>query len=385
MRTNVCIIEEEVSWMQYGILNFTEPEPDTSRKILHVDMDAFYASIEMRDNPKLANQPVVIAKHPNLTEGRGIVSTCNYIARQYGIHSAMSSLEAYKRCPHAVFIHGNMAHYIEVSEQIRQIFYQYTDSVEPLSLDEAYLDVTHNKKDIKSAIKIAHLIQQQILDEIGLTCSIGVSYNKFIAKIASDFHKPFGITLVTPEEAVEFLKQLPIEDFYGVGRKSVPAFHALKIMNGADLFEWNLDDLIQRFGKMGHSLYFKVRGIHNSPVKSTRERKSIGTETTFAKFLDNEADVLTFFERLTLKVVQKLKLKSLKAQTITIKIRFDDFETITRQLQLSKPSNDFEEYYAVVQKLWHKHGNLERNIRLLGVSVSKFEDLKYSTIQLDLE
>ena len=371
--------------MQYGILNFTEPEPDTSRKILHVDMDAFYASIEMRDNPKLANQPVVIAKHPNLTEGRGIVSTCNYIARQYGIHSAMSSLEAYKRCPHAVFIHGNMAHYIEVSEQIRQIFYQYTDSVEPLSLDEAYLDVTHNKKDIKSAIKIAHLIQQQILEEIGLTCSIGVSYNKFIAKIASDFHKPFGITLVTPEEAVEFLKQLPIEDFYGVGRKSVPAFHALKIMNGADLFEWNLDDLIQRFGKMGHSLYFKVRGIHNSPVKSTRERKSIGTETTFAKFLDNEADVLTFFERLTLKVVQKLKLKSLKAQTISIKIRFDDFETITRQLQLSKPSNDFEEYYAVVQKLWHKHGNLERNIRLLGVSVSKFEDLKYSTIQLDLE
>lgn len=371
--------------MQYGILNFSEPKPDTSRKILHVDMDAFYASIEMRDNPKLANQPVVIAKHPNLTEGRGIVSTCNYIARQFGIHSAMSSLEAYKRCPHAVFIHGNMAHYIEVSEQIRQIFYQYTDSVEPLSLDEAYLDVTHNKKGIRSAIKIAHLIQQQILDEIGLTCSIGVSYNKFIAKIASDFHKPFGITLVTPEEAVEFLKQLPIEDFYGVGRKSVPAFHALKIMNGADLFEWNLDDLIQRFGKMGHSLYFKVRGIHNSPVKSTRERKSIGTETTFAKFLDNEADVLTFFERLTLKVVQKLKLKSLKAQTITIKIRFDDFETITRQLQLSKPSNDFEEYYAVVQKLWHKHGNLERNIRLLGVSVSKFEDLKYSTIQLDLE
>lgn len=371
--------------MKYGILNFSEPTPDTSRKILHVDMDAFYASVEMRDNPKLANQPVVIAKHPNLTEGRGIVSTCNYIARQFGIHSAMSSLEAFKRCPHAVFIHGNMAHYVEVSEQIRQIFYQYTDSVEPLSLDEAYLDVTHNKKGIRSAIKIAHLIQQQILDEIGLTCSIGVSYNKFIAKIASDFHKPFGITLVTPEEAVEFLKQLPIEDFYGVGRKSVPAFHALKIMNGADLFEWNLDDLIQRFGKMGHSLYFKVRGIHNSPVKSTRERKSIGTETTFAKFLDNEADVLTFFERLTLKVVQKLKLKSLKAQTITIKIRFDDFETITRQLQLSKPSNDFEEYYAVVQKLWHKHGNLERNIRLLGVSVSKFEDLKYSTIQLDLE
>lgn len=371
--------------MQYGILRFEEPKPNTSRKILHVDMDAFYANIEMRDNPKLANKPVVIAKHPNLTEGRGIVSTCNYLAREFGIRSAMSSLEAFKRCPHAVFIHGNMQHYVEVSAQIRQIFYQYTELVEPLSLDEAYLDVTENKKGIKSAIKIARLIQQQILDEIGLTCSIGVSYNKFIAKVASDFHKPFGMTLVTPDEAVAFLKQLPIEDFYGVGRKSVPTFHQHQIFKGEDLFKWQLDDLIKQFGKMGYSLYFKVRGIHNAPVKNHRERKSIGTETTFSKFLETDSDVLTIFNRLTKKVANKLQEKGLKAQTITIKIRYDDFETLTRQMQLSTPSDQYEECVRVVEHLWQIHGNLERAVRLLGVSVSKFEDLEFSSIPLELE
>lgn len=371
--------------MQYGLLKFDEPQPETSRKILHVDMDAFYASIEMRDNPKLANQPVVIAKHPKLTDGRGIVSTCNYIAREYGIHSAMSSLEAYKRCPQAVFIHGNMQHYKEISAQIREIFYQYTDEVEPLSLDEAYLDVTENKKGIKSAITLARMIQQQILKEIGLTCSIGVSYNKFIAKVASDFHKPFGVTLVKPDEAVEFLKQLPIEDFYGVGRKSVPTFHELGIFNGKDLYTWQLDSLIKRFGKMGYSLYFKVRGIHNAPVKNQRERKSIGKETTFSTFLETEADVLIIFERLTEKVVTILKEKGLKAQTITIKIRYDDFETITRQMQLPDPSDQLDECLRVVRKLWHDHGNLDRTVRLLGVSVSKFENLEFSSIQLELE
>ena len=348
-------------------------------------MDAFYASIEMRDNPKLANKPVVIAKHPNLTEGRGIVSTCNYKAREFGIHSAMSSLEAYKRCPHAVFIHGNMQHYVEVSAQIRQIFYQYTDLVEPLSLDEAYLDITNNKKEIKSAIKIARLIQQQILDEVGLTCSIGVSYNKFIAKVASDYHKPYGMTLVTPDEAVEFLKQLPIEDFYGVGRKSVPLFHQHKIFKGEDLIKWQLDDLIKHFGKMGYSLFFKIRGIHNAPVKNTRERKSIGTETTFSKFLESDADVLTIFERLTHKVAHKLQEKGLKAQTITIKIRYEDFETLTRQMQLPSPSDQFEDCIRIVKQLWETNGNLDRSVRLLGVSVSKFEDLEFTNITLDLE
>lgn len=369
--------------MQYGLLTFNEPKPDTSRKILHVDMDAFYANIEMRDQPKLVNQPVVIARHPKLTGGRGIVSTCNYIARQYGIHSAMPAIEAFQRCPHAVFIPGNMQYYSEVSAEIRQIFHQYTDLVEPLSLDEAYLDVTHNKFNHRSALQLAQRIQQQILDETKLTCSIGISYNKFIAKIASDFHKPFGITLVKPEEALEFLKQLPIDKFYGVGRKSLPSFHQLGIKTGEDLLEWELDELIKYFGKMGYSLYFKVRGIHNAPVNSLRERKSIGTERTFNQFLETEAEVAVIFEQLTAKVAKKLREKQLKAYTVTIKVRYDNFDTMTRQSQLEFPTDQYEDFLSVVQKLWEDHGQLNHTVRLLGVSVSKFENPEFSSIQLE--
>lgn len=369
--------------MQYGLLTFNKPEPETSRKILHVDMDAFYANIEMRDQPKLANRPVVIAKHPKLTGGRGIVSTCNYMARQYGIHSAMPAIEAFQRCPHAVFIQGNMQHYSEVSAQIRQIFHQYTDLVEPLSLDEAYLDVTRNKFNHGSALQLAQRIQQQILDETKLTCSIGISYNKFIAKIASDFHKPFGITLVQPEEALEFLKQLPIDKFYGVGRKSLPIYHELGIKTGEDLLEWELDELIKHFGKMGYSLYFKVRGVHNTPVSSFRERKSIGAERTFSQFLETEGEVAVVFEQLTTKVVKKLQKKQLKASTVTIKVRYDNFETMTRQSQLEFPADQFEDFVHVVQKLWEDHGQLDHTVRLLGVSVSKFENPEFSAIQLD--
>ncbi|UUX34594.1 DNA polymerase IV [Fundicoccus culcitae] len=371
--------------MQYGILQFDDPQPDTSRKILHVDMDAFYASVEIRDQPHLKDKPVVIAKHPNLTNGRGIVTTCNYIARQYGIHSAMSSMEAYKRCPHAVFISGNMKHYQEVSNQIRAIFYQYTDLVEPLSLDEAYLDVTINKKGIKSATIIAQQIQQQILQELNLTCSIGISYNKFIAKIASDYHKPFGLTLVTPEEALMFLERLPIEKFYGVGRKSVPYFHDKGIKTGKDLANKSLEELERDFGKMGHSLFFKVRGIHNSPVRPTNERKSIGKETTFSQFLEFEPQVLEIFDQLTTKVIDKMQSKGLKAHTITIKIRYENFETINRQMQMKIAFDDRVLAYEMVQNLWAIHGHLDYRIRLLGVSVSNFDNPDYELIRLNLE
>lgn len=369
--------------MQYGLLTFKEPVPDISRKILHIDMDAFYASIEMRDQPKLAHQPVVIAKHPKLTGGRGIVSTCNYIARQYGIHSAMPAIEAFQRCPHAVFIQGNMQYYSEVSQVIRNIFNQYTDLVEPLSLDEAYLDVTHHQLDYRGTLKLAQRIQQHILEETRLTCSIGISYNKFIAKIASDFHKPFGITLVTPQEASVFLKQLQIEDFHGVGRKSIPYFHQLGIKTGEDLLKWELDELIKHFGKMGYSLYYKVRGVHDSPVSNYRERKSIGTERTFSQFLESEGEVAAIFEQLTAKVVQKLQSKGLKAYTVTIKVRYDNFETMTRQSQMEFSVDQYEACLNVVQKLWQDHGRLDHTVRLLGVALSKFEDPKYSSIQLE--
>ncbi|WIK66493.1 DNA polymerase IV [Globicatella sanguinis] len=370
--------------MKYGLLTFEEPKPDTTRKILHVDMDAFYASIEVRDNPSLKNRPVVIAKHPNLTGGRGIVATCNYIARQYGIHSAMSAVEAYKLCPKAIFIQGNMDYYREVSQQIRAIFLKYTDVIEPLSLDEAYLDVTVNKINEASALKIAHLIQKEIYETLSLTCSIGVSYNKFIAKIASDYHKPHGITIVTPQEATKFLQALPIDKFYGVGVKSIPHFHELGIFNGKDLYQQDLDTLIKHFGKMGYSLYFKVRGIHNTAVNQQRDRKSIGRERTFTQFLNDEEKIIVQFEKLTHSVMKKVRGLGLLTNSVTIKIRYGNFETITRQMQAEDYFDSYEEAISIVKELWLKHGNLDQEVRLLGVSVSNLLNPETSVIQLTI-
>ena len=210
---------------------------DTSRKIIHIDMDAFFASVEERDNPDLKGKPVIIGSDPRKTGGRGVVSTCNYEARKFGVHSAMSSKEAYERCPQAVFISGNYQKYRKVGMQIREIFKRYTDLVEPMSIDEAYLDVTENKLGIKSALKIAKMIQYDIWQEVHLTCSAGVSYNKFLAKLASDFEKPKGLTLILPEDAQDFLEKLPIEKFYGVGKRSVEKLHQLGVFTGADLLE----------------------------------------------------------------------------------------------------------------------------------------------------
>lgn len=371
--------------MRYGILTFDEPKPDISRKILHVDMDAFYANIEIRDNPSLKNKPVIIAKHPRLTGGRGIVSTCNYIARKYGVHSAMAAAQAYKLCPQGIFIPGNHQHYRNVSQQIREIFLKYTNIIEPLSLDEAYLDVTNNLIGENSALKIAYMIQKEIKETVNLTCSIGISYNKFIAKIASDFHKPNGITLVTPKEAPEFLKQLPIEKFYGVGKQSVSHFHELGIYTGEDLYRIDLKTLVEQFGKMGYSLYFKVRGIHDSEVKPHRERKSIGREQTFSQFLTEDTQIKRQLEKLSKNVMQKVKEKGLKASVVTLKIRYDDFETFTRQVQQKEYFNDWETCYNAAYTLWQRNGDLLKAVRLLGVSVSHLLDDKVSAIQLKIE
>lgn len=371
--------------MRYGHLIFDEPVPDTSRKILHVDMDAFYASVEMRDNPSIRNKPVVIAKHPNLTGGRGIVSTCNYKAREYGIHSAMSSMEAYRLCPQAVFVPVRMDYYRQVSNQIHEIFHRYTDLIEPVSLDEAYLDVTNNKINLNSATILAQFIQESIYNELSLTCSVGVSYNKFIAKICSDYNKPSGITVVPPSKAQEFLLDLSIDDFHGVGEKTLPRFHELGIHSGADLIEWELDDLMDEFGKMGYSLYHKVRGVHNSPVISHHERKSIGNERTFSSFLETDEAVLSELEKLTKKVVSRLTKSQQIAQTVTIKVRYEDFETITRQVQSPDGLQNFDEIYKIVKSLWFEHGNLSRSVRLLGVTVSNFVDQSFEELPLVLD
>lgn len=347
---------------------------DTSRKIIHIDMDAFFASVEERDNPDLKGKPVIIGSDPRKTGGRGVVSTCNYEARKFGVHSAMSSKEAYERCPQAVFISGNYQKYRKVGMQIREIFKRYTDLVEPMSIDEAYLDVTENKLGIKSAIKIAKMIQYDIWQEVHLTCSAGVSYNKFLAKLASDFEKPKGLTLILPEDAQDFLEKLPIEKFYGVGKRSVEKLHQLGVFTGADLLEIPEMTLIDLFGRFGYDLYRKARGISNSLVKSNRIRKSIGSERTYGKLLYEEDDVKSEISKNAQRVVDTLQRNHKVGRTIVLKVRYSDFSTLTKRITLDDVTNDFKVIDQVAKTIYDSLDESKLGVRLLGVTVTGLED-----------
>ncbi|MDR2833505.1 MAG: DNA polymerase IV [Streptococcaceae bacterium] len=357
---------------------------NTSRKIIHIDMDAFFAAVEEREDPSLRGKPVVIARHPKETSGRGVVSTCNYEARKYGIHSAMSSQEAYNRCPHAVFVSGNYQLYTDISKQIQEIFHQYTDITQPMSIDEAYLDVTKNKLNESSAIKIARMIQQDIYTKTGLTCSAGVSYNKFLAKIASDYKKPAGMAVITPEGAVDFLKQLPIEKFHGVGKKSVPCFHELGIYTGADLYAKNEMDLIRLFGRMGYSLYRKVRGIHNSPVAISWNRKSVGKERTYGTPLTREDEMQKELRKLAQRVEASLTRTKKHGRTVVVKIRYEDFSTFTKRITISENIYKTEDIYHYAKEIFDEAYEDEKGIRLLGVTVTTLSPLYYELITLPL-
>lgn len=357
---------------------------DLSRKIIHIDMDAFFASVEERDAPSLAKSPLVIARHPKDTGGRGVVTTANYLARQYGIHSAMSAQKAYELCPQAAFLPGNYEKYRAVSKQVREIFQRYTDLVEPMSIDEAYLDVTENKIQAKSAIKVAKCIQYDIWHELQLTCSAGVSYNKFLAKLASDYQKPRGLTVVMPEDAVAFLKKLPIEKFHGVGKKTVPKMHELGIHTGADLYEKDEFFLIQQFGKMGYSLFRKVRGIHLSPVVTTRERKSVGKERTYGTLLTTEESCLTQLRQLSEEVADLLKKLERHGNIVVLKMRTADFVTKTKRMTLNRATHRKEEIFSVASVLFEEENQVDRGIRLLGVTVTGLNPLTYENIELPL-
>lgn len=357
---------------------------DLSRKIIHIDMDAFFASVEERDNPELAKAPLVIARHPNDTKGRGVVTTANYLARQYGIHSAMSAQKAYELCPHAVFVPGSYEKYQKISQEVREIFQRYTDTIEPVSIDEAYLDVTKNKIGSSSAIKVAKLIQQDIWRELHLTCSAGVSYNKFLAKLASDFQKPRGLTVVTPEDALDFLLPLPIEKFHGIGKKTLPKMHEFGIYTGQDLYEKNEMELIHRFGKRGYSLYRKVRGIHNAPVEISRERKSIGKEHTYGAALVTEEEVLRQLRQLSEEVGKSLKRHQKHGKTVVLKVRYDDFTTITRRVTLPYYLSEKEGIFSQSTQIWEEILGLEQGIRLLGITITNLDPLTYENIILPL-
>ncbi|KPG69536.1 DNA polymerase IV [Enterococcus sp. RIT-PI-f] len=357
---------------------------DTSRKIIHIDMDAFFASVEERDDPELAKHPLVIARHPSDTGGRGVVTTANYLARQYGIHSAMSAQKAFELCPQAIFKPGNHQKYREVSHQVRAIFHRYTDVIEPVSIDEAYLDVTSNKIDCPSAIKIARMIQRDIWQETHLTCSAGVSYNKFLAKLSSDYHKPRGMTVVLPEDAVAFLKQLPIEKFHGIGKKTVPRMHEMGIYTGAELYEMSEMALIRAFGKMGYSLYRKVRGIHDSPVSVTRERKSVGKEHTYGNPLTTEEQVVSQLRSIAEEVAEALKRTQKHGKTVVLKVRYTDYSTITKRVTLPVYVHKKEQLFSEASLIWEEVLGLEQGIRLLGITVTNLDPLTYENIVLPL-
>lgn len=370
--------------MDYGILKFKEPQNNIQRKIIHVDMDAFYASVEMRDNPKLKNKAVIIAHDPRTRGGRGVVATANYEARKFGVHSAMSAQIALEKCPQAIFISPRMNYYAEVSQKIRKVFQKYTDIIEPLSLDEAYLDVTENKINLTSATLLAMRIQKDVWDAVGLTCSAGVSYNKFLAKIASDIKKPGGLTVITPENAQDFLWELPITKFYGVGQKTAEKLMQLEIVNGKGLYELPAKFLVDEFGKMGFRLYQRVRGIDNNPVAVNKERKSVGKESTFGPFLVSEEQVLGALRELATSVHYSLEKNKVHGRIITLKIRYADFETTTRQKSFSSFIDGEQEIFWKAQDLWREHGEVDREVRLLGITLSHLAPQYYTNIQLPL-
>ncbi|MGL5347749.1 MAG: DNA polymerase IV [Peptostreptococcaceae bacterium] len=347
---------------------------EDNRKIIHIDMDAFYASVEQRDNPSLRGKAVVVGGQPH---SRGVVSTCSYEARKYGIHSAMPSKIAYKRCPYAVFVRPRFEVYHQVSLQIREIFYRYTNMVEPLSLDEAYLDVTENKKNIKYATQIAKMIKEEIYNEVGITASAGVSYNKFLAKLASDYNKPNGLTVITPENKQQFLDELPINKFWGIGKVTAKTLKNLGINNGYDLRMLDIRNLEVIFKNRGYTFYQLARGIDYRPVEPYRERKSVGAETTLGHNLSmDDEDVLNILDEICEEVSERLAYSEKIGKTITLKIKYDDFTQITRSLSLEHPVGRYDEIKVNVYNLLK---NVERNnkkIRLLGVTVSNLIDIK---------
>ncbi len=340
------------------------------RKIIHIDMDAFFAAIEQRDNENLRGKPVIVGGDPH---GRGVVATCSYEARKFGIHSAMPSKTAYQLCPQAIFAAPRFEVYKSVSEQIREIFYEYTDLVEPLSLDEAFLDVTKNKAKNPSATLIAQEIKQKIYEKTRLTASAGVSFNKFLAKIASDWNKPDGLTVITPKDAPSFIDNLPIRKFWGVGKVTEKKMKQMGIFTGADLKRVAEEKLRQKFGKIGSFLYHMARGEDNRPVNPSRERKSLGKENTFPYDLETLGEAQEQIEDLARQLQTSLRKRKIMGRTVTLKVRYLDFSTITRSLTLPHPIDDADSIIACAKELLKKTEAGKRNIRLLGITLSNLQ------------
>ena len=343
------------------------------RKIIHIDMDAFYASIEQRDNPQYQGKPIVVGGSP---AGRGgVVATASYEARKFGIRSAMSSKKALELCPDVIFIRPRFDAYKEASENIREIFHRYTDLIEPLSLDEAFLDVTDDKQQIGSALEIAKLIRQAIRDELRLTASAGVSVNKFIAKIASDMNKPDGLTFIGPSRIEKFMEELAIDKFFGVGKVTAAKMKTLGLHTGADLKKLTEPDLIRHFGKIGKFFFQIVRGIDPREVQPHRETKSVGAEDTFEFDLVDIEEMNAELDKIAEILYGRIRKNGLKGRTITLKIKYHDFKLVTRSQSYVDPVGDLETIIITAKKLLASTDPEDQKIRLLGISISNFGGL----------
>jgi DNA polymerase-4 len=357
-------------------------EEVSNRKIIHVDMDAFYASVEQMDNPALRGKPIAVGG----SEVRGVVSAASYEARKFGVKSAMSGIVAKKNCPDLIFVKPRFDRYKEISKQIQKIFYDYTDLVEPLSLDEAYLDVTQNKKGNPSATLLAQEIRARIYNEVGLTASAGISINKFVAKVASDYNKPNGQKTVNPDEVISFLEALPIRKFYGVGKVTTEKMYQLGIFTGLELRDKSVAFLEKHFGKMGSYYHDVVRGIHNSTVKSSRIAKSVAAEHTFDINLSSEIFMIEKLEMIASSLEKRLKRHNVSGKTVTLKIKYSDFTQQTRSKTLPYFISDKSLILEIVKELLYQE-RLKNSVRLLGISINNLntDEKKFVVVQLKFE
>lgn len=339
------------------------------RKIIHIDMDAFFASIEQRDCKEYQGKPLVVGSPGE----RGVIAAASYEARKFGVRSAMSSKLASKKCPGLIFAPARFEVYKQVSRQIRTIFFEYTDWVEPLSLDEAFLDVTQNYKNMKIATEIAVEIKDEIFKETNLTASAGVSFNKFLAKIASDCNKPNGIFVISPRKAEQFIEELSIEKFFGIGRKTAEKMHSMGIFFGKDLKKLSLNELIDTFGKTGEIYYQNARAIDFREVNPNRIRKSVGTENTFRKDIDSIIDLMEELQYVAEDLLKRLVKSNFKGKTITLKIKYEDFSLLSRSKTHFVPITDYNTLWNLATELLT---TIPRNkkIRLLGLSIKNLED-----------
>ena len=351
--------------------------PNSLRKIIHIDMDAFYASVEQMDQPDLRGKPLAVGG----SEIRGVVSAASYEARKFGVRSAISGIQAKRLCPDLIFVPPRFDRYKEISKQIRNIFFEYTDLVEPLSLDEAYLDVTENKKGNPSATLLAQEIRQRIFEEVGLTASAGISINKFVAKIASDYNKPNGQKTVHPDEVASFLEKLDVKKFYGIGKVTAEKMYQLGIFTGIDLKQKPLDYLEKHFGNSGLHYFQIVRGIHESAVKPNRKIKSVGAERTFNENLSSEIYLEERLLNIAVELEKRLKKSKIAGKTITLKIKYSDFTLQTRSKTMPYFITDKAIIADVAKDLLYQE-RLRNSVRLLGISIHNLNNEEPSKIVL---